>query len=208
MNNLTIPAFLEAAASDSPVPGGGSVSALCGALGAALGTMVCRLTTGRKKYADHEERIRELLDRLNPLIDRLNRAIERDSAAYNQVMNAYKLPKETDEQRSARKAAIGAASVEAATVPMEVAEMSLEALRDVAPLATIGNVNAVTDVGVAAMCLQTAVLGACLNVRINLPSTGDAAVAADLQARCDDAEKAAREITAGVYALVMEKVTE
>lgn len=199
MTNLTIPQFLEATASDAPVPGGGSVSALCGSLGAALGTMVCRLTLGRKKYAEHQDTIMEILDIVPSHIEELRLAIAADSEAYNKVMNAFKLPKETDEEKAARRAAIGAASLEAANVPMAVAESSLLVMNTIKPLAEKGNQNAITDVGVAMMCLRTAVLGACLNVRINLGATGDQEAERDLINRCNIAEAQAIALSDEVY---------
>ena len=206
MNTLSLPQFLEATSSDSPVPGGGSVSALCGALGSALGTMVCRLTLGRKKYAEHEERVNEIIARVSPCIDTLAEAIQRDSDAYNLVMQAFKLPKDTDEQKAHRRAAIGSASLAAAVVPMEVAETALSVMKEIEPLAEIGNQNAITDVGVAMMCLRTAVLGAALNVRINLGSTGDEAAEANLRHRCDNAEREAIGICERVYSSIHAKI--
>ncbi len=202
MTDLTILSFLDATASDAPVPGGGSVSALCGALGASLGTMVCRLTLGRKKYAEHEPEIQELIGRITPKIDILNRAIALDSQAYNGVMTAFKLPKDTDEQKAARRAAISDASIEAARVPMNVAEVALQLMPELEKLVQIGNQNAITDVGVASMCVRTAVLGACLNVRINLGSISDAQVVADFKSRCDVAESEVMAAADRIYPIV------
>lgn len=207
MTELTIPQFLESTASNAPVPGGGSVSALCGALSSALGAMVCGLTLGRKKYAEHEPEIQRLIAAIQPKTDILTRAIALDSEAYDGVMQAYKLPKDTDEERSNRAAAINAASIQAANVPMNVADNALGLLPLLARLAEIGNQNAITDVGVAAMCAQTAVLGACLNVRINLSSISDEAVTTNLRERCDKAETQALALVHKIYTNVHQKVS-
>lgn len=173
LTNLSLDKFVEATASGEPVPGGGSISALCGALSAALGEMVARLTEGKKKYADVQTRIHELINHLNPISPKLVEAVNLDSEAYDQVFQAYKLPKETDEQRDARNLAIQTALKHAASVPFGVAQTVASILPSLEELAQIGNQNAITDVFVATLCAHTAILGACANTRINLTSIND-----------------------------------
>lgn len=168
-----ITGFVSATASGEPVPGGGSISALCGALSAALGEMVARLTLGKKKYAEVQPQMENIIEQINPITKHLTEAVELDSDAYDQVMQAYKLPKDTDEQKDARNIAIQVALKHAASVPLNVAQMASAILPMLEELAMKGNQNAITDAYVATLCARTAVLGACANTRINLMSIHD-----------------------------------
>jgi len=174
LSELPVKEFLSVTAGNDPVPGGGSVSALCGALGAALGQMVAQLTIGKKKYADVEESIKELLPVFNSYLDELTQDIDKDSAAYHLVFSAFQLPKETEEEKAARAQKIQEATKIAAEVPLQVAQKACQLMDFIHTVATTGNRNAVTDACVAMMCARTAVLGALLNVRINLSSIQDA----------------------------------
>jgi formiminotetrahydrofolate cyclodeaminase len=160
--------FLGELASDSPTPGGGSVAALCGALGASLNSMVANLTIGKKKYADVEEDMKKTLAATETLRLELAQMIEEDAAAFDKVMVALKMPKETDEQKASRTAALQRALVDAATVPLAVMEMCVGVIRLAGPVAAHGNVNAVSDAGVAALVGRAGVHAAGLNVLINL----------------------------------------
>lgn len=173
MKNMTINEFANSVASNDPVPGGGSVAAICGTLSAALSEMVANLTIGKKKYAEYENEMIEIKDKALVLKNKLIDYIEKDSIAYNKVMEAYKLPKEEDSEKHIRKQAIEESSKLAATVPMEVAETSFEILPLAEAVVKRGNSNAITDGLVAAMLARTAVLSAILNVRINLGSIDD-----------------------------------
>jgi len=160
--------FLGELASDTPTPGGGSVAALSGALGAALASMVSNLTIGKKKYADVEEEMKELLGVTETLRLELTELIDEDAEAFDRVMAAMKLPKESDEEKAARRRAIEDALVEAAAVPLAVMGKCV----DVASLAKVaaakGNRNAVSDAGVAALVARAGAHAARLNVLINL----------------------------------------
>lgn len=173
MKNMTLSAFTDRVASNEPVPGGGSVAAVCGTISAALSEMVARLTIGKKKYAEHENEMTEIIEKALTLRNKLIDYIEKDSIAYNKVMEAYKLPKETEEEKLKRKEAIEESSKLAATVPLEVASTSFEILHLAEAVVLKGNSNAVTDGLVAAMLARTAVLSAILNVRINISSIND-----------------------------------
>jgi len=166
MTNLN--GFLGELASDSPTPGGGSVAALCGALGAALNSMVANLTIGKKKYADVEANMKNVLTGAETLRLELTQMIDEDAAAFNRVMLALKLPKETEAEKASRKTALQQALVDAATVPLAVMEMCVGVIRLARPVAEHGNVNAVSDAGVAALVARAGVHAAGLNVRINL----------------------------------------
>lgn len=172
---LTLQQFIDKVISNDPVPGGGSVSALNGALAASLSAMVANLTVGRKKYVEVNDLMQELAARLETAARRLLADVDRDSEAYDRVFSAFKLPKDTDEQKAVRSEAIQRETKYAAQVPMEVARAVHEILPHIATVAQRGNSNAVTDACVAMMCARTAVLGALLNVKINLSSIKDEA---------------------------------
>lgn len=166
-------AFLDELASSSPAPGGGSVAALSGALGAALTSMVCNLTVGKKKYADVEDEMKNVLAQSEHLREQFTELIERDTVAFNKVMEAFALPKETEPQKALRAAAIREATKEATLVPLEVMKHCIDALALAQAVAAKGNANSVTDAGVSALMLHAAVEGAALNVRTNLNSLND-----------------------------------
>jgi formiminotetrahydrofolate cyclodeaminase len=157
-------------ASRAPTPGGGSASALGGALGAALVEMVCELTVGRPEYEDADPIARQIGAAAGELRVALLDAAQEDAAAYDAVAEARRLPRETDDQKSARKSAIAEASVAATEVPLRVIRLSLDVLDVAARMASIGNRNAVSDAGVAALFAAAAARGAALNVAINLPA--------------------------------------
>lgn len=190
---LTVKDFLDKVAGSEPVPGGGSVAALNGALASALSTMVAGLSIGKKGYEDCEEELEfaqllvmQLQNTFVPLIDK-------DAEAYSEVFACFKLPKATDEEKSIRSAAIQEATKHAAMVPMEVAFKALHLMTVTASIARLCNRNAITDVCVAMMTARSAVLGALLNVRINLKSLKDKDLADRLQAEADAIEQAAHQ---------------
>lgn len=173
--DLTVKEFLGKVAGSDPVPGGGSVSALNGAVAAALAEMVANLTIGRKKYVEVEQIMQELAPKFAALQQQMVADIDRDSEAYDRVFAAFKLPKETDEEKTVRSEAIQRETKYAAEVPMQVARAAHSILPLIAEVARKGNQNAITDATVAMMCARNAVLGALLNVRINLTSIKDEA---------------------------------
>jgi glutamate formiminotransferase/formiminotetrahydrofolate cyclodeaminase len=156
-------------ASREPIPGGGSAAALAGAMGAALVSMVAELTVGRPDAAPHEAELRELRDAAVARLQLLQRLAEQDAAAYEGVVTARRLPKDTEEQRATRDGQLARAMVAAAEVPLRTAEVAAEVLDLAHRIAPIGNPNAVSDAGVGAQLASAAVRGAVLNVRINLP---------------------------------------
>jgi len=165
--------FVGAVASPTPAPGGGSVAALVGALGAALAQMVAGLTFGRKKYAAVDAEMRELGLKAAGLVNTLSALIARDAASYEKVMMAYKLPSEPAEALAARQSAITDALLGAAEVPLETARACAEVAELAAVCAEKGNTNAVSDAGVAALLADAACRGAVYNVRINVSSLDD-----------------------------------
>lgn len=171
--DLNIKGFLEETASNAPVPGGGSIAALSGAISAALTEMVANLTIGKKGYEGLEAEMQQIAKDGAKLREKLAADIDRDSDAFNQVMAAFKLPKGTEEEVEARKAAIQEATKNAALVPLEVATDVFHMMKQIAVVVEKGNKNAVTDGAVAAMMARTAVLSALYNVKINLGSIKD-----------------------------------
>ncbi len=165
--------FLDELASSSPAPGGGSVAAFAGALGAALTSMVCNLTIGKKKYAGVQEEMKAILVQAEELRAQFTRLVDRDTEAFNKVMEAFSLPKETEPQIALRRAAINEATKEATLVPLEVMKHCIDAMALAQEVAANGNPNSVSDAGVSALLLHAACEGAALNVRINLSSLAD-----------------------------------
>ena len=168
-SELTVGAFIGQLASDAPVPGGGSASALAGAMGAALVQMVVALSTGRAQAADVEDALRELGIAAAGFQSELLRLVEIDAAAYGSVIAARRLPRETDRERDLRRMQIDAAIREATRSPLAIADRSGEVMKLAERLAPIGSRNAISDVGVAGLLAAAALRGAALNVRINLP---------------------------------------
>lgn len=186
--------FLDAVAAGTPTPGGGSVAALAGALGAALETMVANLTLGRKKYAAVEAEMEAVRKHARALQSELASLVARDSEAYARVMAAYKLPKDAPE----RDAAIQAALRGAAEVPLAVAGRALAVIELAAIATSKGNVNATSDAVVGAYMARAAIDGAALNVRTNLTSMTDTALAQELRHRVDEIQARARELLARI----------
>lgn len=192
LQDLTIKEFLEKTYGSEPVPGGGSISALCGALAASLAEMVTALTIGRKKYADVETEMLVFAPQMELARRKFLDFIDEDAQAYQVVFNAFKLSKETEEEKRIRHEAIQRATLEAAIVPLKVAETAVGIMDVICEIGSKGNKNAVTDAAVAMMCARTAAFGAILNVRINLAGLEDRAKADELEQRCmalhDEAE--------------------
>lgn len=193
MTELTIKDFLARTAGNDPVPGGGSISALNGAIAASLAEMVAGLTIGRKKYAEYEEEMKSLAEHFEQIRRQLVDDVDRDSEAYNRVFAAFKLPKETEEEKAARSAAIQKETKYAAEVPMDVARKVCALLPLLEQVVHKGNRNAITDGCVATMCARTAVLGALMNVRINLTSIQDEAYVGHMEAEAKELERKAME---------------
>ena len=194
--SLKITEFIDQVGGDTAVPGGGSVAALSGALAAGLARMVANLTVGREKYAVVEPEMKAIVKEAAELQEQLTADIDRDSAAYTGVMDAFKMAKATDAEKTARARAIQEAMKHAAAVPLEVARHAFRVLELVELVVQRGNKNAVTDGAVGAMLARTAVLAALYNVKINLSTIRDkgfvkemANAAADLEEKTAAKEK-------------------
>lgn len=181
----TVSDFIDSVASDSPAPGGGSVSALAGALGAALTAMVCHLTIGKKKYEDVQAEMIGLLGQADELKARLTSLIDQDTEAFNRVMEAFGMPRTTEAEKERRSTAIQEATKQATLVPLEVMKLAERALTLAKSVAEKGNVNSISDAGVAGLMLRAACEGAALNVRINLATLKDGQFVAETRALMD-----------------------
>jgi len=197
--------FLEDLSAATPTPGGGSAAAYSGAMAAGLVAMVARLTVGKKKYAPVEEQMSEIIPQADALRFRLNQAVSRDAAAFDQVMVAFRLPKETDIQKTTRLEAIQQATAHAAEVPLEVAEDAVEVLHLARQVAENGNPNAITDTGSAAALARAALTGAGMNVRINLTGLDDAKLAASMQIRLEACQQQADALLAAIQESVVSR---
>jgi formiminotetrahydrofolate cyclodeaminase len=173
LTDLPVHAFLERLGSSDPVPGGGSAAALAAAMGAALVAMVAELTIGRPAYAEHEATIAELLTGATERQAELLALAQQDADAYDVVVRARHLPKDSEAEKAARSSALEAAMREAARIPLRVAVVAAEVLGLAERIAPIGNRNAVSDAGVGAQLATAGLRGAVLNVRINLPYLAD-----------------------------------
>lgn len=169
--------FLDELASGAPTPGGGSAAAILGAMGAALVSMVCNLTIGKKAYAEVEGEMRVVLEDAERLRVELAGMVAEDVAAFDQLMAAYALPKETDEQKASRSEAIQAGLKGATEAPMACARTSAAVIELSLRAAAVGNKNVISDAGVGALAAQAALRSAALNVYINVPSIKDVAFA-------------------------------
>ena len=169
----SVAGFLDELASSSAAPGGGSVAALAGSLGAALTCMVCNLTIGKKKYADVQDDMKSVLVQAEDLRTKFSSLVEKDTEAFNKVMEAFSLPKETEPQIALRRAAIYEATKEATLIPLEVMKHCIDAMALTQEIAANGNPNSISDAGVSALMFNAACEGAALNVKINLNSLAD-----------------------------------
>ena len=198
--------YLDHAASNRPAPGGGSVSACVGALGAALVSMVCNLTLGKEKFADVEAEIQKVVEGTEDCRARLEKLLQEDTTAYSGVIQAYKLPKETDEEIKARKAAVQAGLIVAANVPLDICKVAVEVCRWSKTAAELGNPGAVTDAGIGAILGEAAVVGGALNVQINLGSIEDCDYVETAQKVIDELQAEARALREEVLAITLAKL--
>lgn len=198
--------FMDELASSAPAPGGGSVAALAGAMGAALVSMVCNLTIGKKKYVDVEEEIRAILEQSEALRRELLTLLEEDVAAYTRVSEAMKMPRDTEEQKAAREEALDKALKEATEVPLRVAEACVKIMELCRPVAEKGNVNAVSDAGVAVVMAEAGLRSAALNVLINLGWLKDETFKKEAQARLDKLLEGKSLLKEEIYELVKSKL--
>lgn len=204
--DLTCTGFCEETASESPAPGGGSVSAYMGALAASLGTMVANLTGGKAAYDDEWEKFSDVAVHGQQLKNDLLHLVDEDTNAFNKIMNAFGLPKKTDDEKAARSVAIQEATRFATEVPFQTMQKAFETFEVCRAMVEWGNPASVTDGGVGALAARSAVMGAHLNVKINASSLKDEAFKNDILSRAAAIEAAAIKEEAEILAIVNEKI--
>ena len=204
--DLTCTGFCDETASESPAPGGGSVSAYMGALAASLGTMVANLTGGKAAYDDEWEKFSDVAVHGQQLKNDLLHLVDEDTNAFNKIMNAFGLPKKTDEEKAARSAAIQDATKFATEVPFQTMQKAFETFQVCRAMVEWGNPASVTDGGVGALAARSAVMGAHLNVKINASSLKDEAFKNDILAKAAAIEAAAIKEEAEILAIVNQKI--
>lgn len=196
--NKTVIEFLDETASNNPVPGGGSIAAHSGATAAALVEMVAGLTINKKTYENVSDRMKEIAKDALRLRNDLVKAIDQDAEAYQKVLVAYKLPKESLEEKEIRSKMIQECTKGAALIPLEVAKKSLEVIQLSNEVIQKGNKNAITDGTVSAMMARTAALSAIYNVKINLSSIKDEVFVIKLEKEIEELEKIVRMIESDI----------
>ncbi|MBK9214796.1 MAG: glutamate formimidoyltransferase [Chloracidobacterium sp.] len=200
--DMTCRGFAEETASESPAPGGGSISAYLGALGASLATMVANLSSHKAGWDDRWEEFSDWAVKGQAIKDDLLRLVDEDTEAFNRVMAAFGLPKGSDEEKAARTEAIQAATKYATEVPFRTMERTMDAFEIISAMAEHGNPNSVSDAGVGALCARSAVMGAYLNVKINAAGLKDRKYAADIIARGAEIERRAAEAETEILEMV------
>ncbi len=186
---LTIDQFIEKLSSDSPVPGGGSAAALAGATAAGLIAMVASLTAGKAGYEEHWDEMTSIRQEMEQARDFFLNAMDEDAGSYAKVIDCFKMPKDTDEEKACRLQAIQDSLYGAAVIPLQIAEKAAELFRFAEIVIEKGNKNAASDGAVAALMARTTVRGALYNVRINASSLKDPESKAELLKKADSLER-------------------
>jgi glutamate formiminotransferase/formiminotetrahydrofolate cyclodeaminase len=204
--SMSLADFADETASESPAPGGGSISAYTGALGAALATMVANLSSHKKGWDDRWEEFSNWAEKGEQYKKELLRSVDEDTKAFDQIMNAFTLPKATDEEKKLRTLAIQSATKHAIEVPFSVMQNSYESMTVIKAMAETGNPNSVSDAGVAALCARTAVMGAFMNVRINAKDLEDKNFVTDIISKGKEIEQKAIAQETEIIKIVNEKI--
>ena len=204
--DMTCTGFAEETASESPAPGGGSISAYMGALGAALGTMVANLSSHKAGWDDRWEGFSDWAERGQAVMTELLHLVDEDTDAFNRIMNVFAMPKSTDEEKAARSAALQEATLYATQVPLRTMRTAVRIFDVVRAMAAEGNPNSVSDAGVGALAARSAVLGARLNVKINAAGLKDRAVADALVAEAEQLAAEAERLEKEVLTIVEQKI--
>lgn len=201
LGTMPIDQFLDILASSSPTPGGGGIAALAGALSAGLISMVCNLTVGKEKYASVQDEVKSILAQSEELRARLHRLVDGDAEAFGQIMDAYKLPRATEEEKQVRSFRIQEATIAASQVPLEIARECARIVDLALPAARTTNVQAIGDVAMAAYLAEGALRGAVINIDINLRSVKD-------KETVDRLNEQAQALTVGLSEKVQQAVQE
>lgn len=204
--NMTLLEFADETASESPAPGGGSIAAYLGSLGASLATMVANLSSHKKGWDDRWEEFSNYAEKGQYYKDELNKMVDLDTKAFNKIMVAIGLPKSTDDEKKTRTAEINSATKYAIEIPYKVMNLSYESMTLIKAMAEIGNPNSVSDAGVAALCARSAVIGAYMNVRINCSGFEDKAFVSKMIEEGKKIEQSAMKLEVEIIAIVNTKI--
>jgi glutamate formiminotransferase/formiminotetrahydrofolate cyclodeaminase len=199
-------AFANETASESPAPGGGSIAAYCGVMGVSLGTMVANLSSHKRGWDDRWEEFSEWAVKGQEYKNELLRLVDEDTNAFNKIMDAFGLPKASDEEQTARKQAIQDATKYAIQIPFRVMETAYNSMEVMKAMAEFGNPNSVTDAGVGALCARTAVLGAFMNVKINAGDLEDKDFVSDILAKGNDIQEKTMALETEIRAIIESKI--
>jgi glutamate formiminotransferase / formiminotetrahydrofolate cyclodeaminase len=202
----TLEAFCDETASESPAPGGGSVSAAVGAMGISLGTMVANLSSHKRGWDDRWKEFSDVAEKGQHYKNLLLKAVDADTLAFNRIMDAFSLPKNTDEEKANRKNAIENATIHAIKVPFQVMQYAYESMEVMKEMVISGNPNSVTDAGVGALCARTAVIGAHLNVLINAADLKENAEVKAILLEAENIKNKAIELENEILKLTLEKI--
>ena len=204
--SMSLTDFADETASESPAPGGGSISAYAGALGASLATMVANLSSHKKGWDDRWEEFSNWAEKGEHYKNELLKSVDADTKAFNEIMNAFALSKSTEEEKAMRNAAIQSATKHAIEIPFSVMQNSYSSMDVIKAMAEIGNPNSVSDAGVAALCARAAVMGAFMNVRINAKDFQDKNFVADIIAKGKEIENKTILLETEILKIVNEKI--
>lgn len=205
--SMTLTDFADETASESPAPGGGSISAYVGSLGASLATMVANLSSHKKGWDDRWEEFSTWAEKGQYYKDELIKLVDLDTAAFNKIMESFGMPKSTDEEKAVRDKAIQEATKYAIEIPFKVMQLAHDSLDVIKAMAEFGNPNSVTDAGVAALCARTAVLGAFMNVKINASGYRDKTYTANVIGKGEVLEQQAIALEKAIIELVNSKIS-
>lgn len=206
LTSMTLSAFADETASESPAPGGGSISAYIGTLGISLGTMVANLSAGKRGWEDKVEQFSSWAEKGQHYKDILLLLVDEDTNAFNKIMEAFGLPKGTDDEKKTRKAAIQSATKHAIEIPFKVMETSFVSMTIIKEMAEHGNPNSVSDAGVGALCARSAVMGAFLNVKINAGSLDDKEYVNDILNKASVIEQKTKSLEEEILKIVESKI--
>ncbi len=210
LQNLTVKGFIDELGSKSPAPGGGSVAALSASLASSLASMVFNLTIGKKEYMEYEKSLKENIDeaseKVNMCKEEFLELMERDTNAFLSLMDAFKMPKNTEEEIKERKEKIAQGNKEALEIPLEVANKAYELYDYIFIAVKYGNKNAVSDAGVAASLTATALEGAILNVKINIMGLKDEAYKEELKNKCNELLEKSKNRKQEIMGIIEEKL--
>ncbi|RYY51130.1 MAG: glutamate formimidoyltransferase [Chitinophagaceae bacterium] len=204
--SMQLDAFANETASESPAPGGGSIAAYVGSLGISLATMVANLSAHKVGWDDRWEEFSNWAEKGQAYKDQLLKLVDADTAAFNKIMDAFSLPKNTDAEKLTRKQAIQSATRFAIEIPFKVMELSCQSMEVIKAMAATGNPNSVSDAGVGALCARAAVLGAFMNVRINAAGYDDKTFVEEIIAKGNNIQQLAIRLEEEIIAMVNEKI--